>query len=85
MDYEKTKGGSGKWIGFDADMVRSLQRALGVDVEFVEIDWDNKIMELDAKKHRLGVWNGMTISSEVKNGMSVSKCLPQNTQVVKRC
>ena len=60
----------------------SLQRALGVNVEFVEIDRDNKIMELDAKKHRLGVWNGDDDLSEVKNGTSVSKCLPQNTQVV---
>ena len=25
------------------------EKSLGVEVEFVEIDWDNKIMELDSK------------------------------------
>lgn len=64
MDYEETKG-SGKWIGFDADMAKKFAKSLGVDVEFVEIDWDNKIMELDAKSIDC-VWNGMTISNEVK-------------------
>ena len=80
MDYEETKG-SGKWIGFDADMAKKFAKSLGVDVEFVEIDWDNKIMELDAKSIDC-VWNGMTISSEVKNGMSVSNAYCKNTQVV---
>ena len=43
MDY---KDENGDWIGFDADMAGVVAEKLGVDVEFVEIDWDNKIMEL---------------------------------------
>ncbi|MDY4105242.1 MAG: transporter substrate-binding domain-containing protein, partial [Oscillospiraceae bacterium] len=42
MDY---KDESGEWIGFDADMAKAFADSLGVDVEFVEIDWDNKILE----------------------------------------
>ena len=78
MDY---KDANGEWIGFDADMAKKFAKSLGVDVEFVEIDWDNKIMELDAKSIDC-VWNGMTISNEVKKGMSVSNAYCKNTQVV---
>lgn len=80
LDYEETKG-SGEWIGFDADMARAFAKTLGVEAEFVVIDWDNKIMELDSKSIDC-VWNGMTISDEVKNGMSVTNAYLKNTQVV---
>lgn len=80
MDYEKTKG-SGEWIGFDADMAKAFAKELGVEAEFVVIDWDNKIMELNGKSIDC-VWNGMTISDEVKNGMEVSNAYCKNTQVV---
>lgn len=80
MDYEKTKG-SGKWIGFDADMAKAFAKELGVEAEFVVIEWDNKIMELKGKSIDC-VWNGMTITDEVKNGMEVSNAYCKNTQVV---
>ena len=35
-------------------------------MEFVEIDWDNKILELENKSIDV-VWNGMTLTSEVTN------------------
>ena len=41
MDY---KDDNGEWIGFDADMAKLVAEKLGVEVQFVEIDWDNKIM-----------------------------------------
>ena len=44
MDY---KDDNGEWIGFDADMARKVAESMGVDIEFVEIDWDNKVLELD--------------------------------------
>ena len=58
MDY---KDKDDKWIGFDADMARLVGEKLGVDVEFVVIDWDNKVMELDSKKIDV-VWHGMTLT-----------------------
>ena len=58
MDY---KDESGEWVGFDADMAKAFAESLGVEVEFVEIDWDNKILELDARSIDC-VWNGMTLT-----------------------
>ena len=78
MDY---KDANGKWIGFDADMATAFAKSLGVEVEFVEINWDNKAMELDAKNIDC-VWNGMTLTDEVKSAMSTSNPYFNNAQVV---
>ena len=78
MDY---KDDSGEWIGFDADAAKLVAESLGVDVEFVEIDWDNKILELENKSIDV-VWNGMTLTSEVTNSMECTKAYLNNAQVV---
>lgn len=78
MDY---KNDQGEWVGFDADMARAFAAHLGVDVEFVEIEWSNKILELDAKSIDC-VWNGMTLTDEVKSAMECSKPYCNNAQVV---
>ena len=68
MDY---KNDAGEWVGFDADMARAFAESLGVKVEFVEIDWDNKVLELDGKSIDC-VWNGMTLTDEVTSAMECS-------------
>ena len=78
MDY---KDANGEWIGFDADMAKLVAEKLGVEVEFIEIDWDNKILELEAKSIDV-VWNGMTLTSEVMNAMQCSNAYCNNAQVV---
>ena len=78
MDY---KDDSGEWVGFDADMAKMVAESLGVDVEFVEIDWDNKIMELKSKNIDV-VWNGMTLIDEVKNSMECTNAYCSNGQVI---
>ncbi len=78
MDY---KGEDGSWIGFDADMAKEFAKYLGVDVEFIEIDWDNKILELDGKTIDC-VWNGMTLTEEVTSSMACSEPYCNNQQVV---
>lgn len=78
MDY---KGEDGNWIGFDADMAGAFAESLGVSVEFVEIDWDNKIMELDGRTIDC-VWNGMTLTDEVKSAMECSNAYCNNAQIV---
>lgn len=78
MDY---KDENGDWIGFDADMAKGFAESLGVDVEFVEIDWDNKIMELDGKTIDC-VWNGMTLTDEVTSSMECTNAYCNNAQVV---
>lgn len=78
MDYKNEEG---EWVGFDADMAKYFAGKLGVEVEFVEIDWDNKILELDAKAIDC-VWNGMTLTDEVKAAMDCSNAYCNNAQVV---
>ncbi|SFC90164.1 transporter substrate-binding domain-containing protein [Butyrivibrio sp. YAB3001] len=78
MDY---KDDSGNWIGFDADLAVKVADSLGVKAEFVEIDWDNKVLELNNKSIDV-VWNGMTLTSEVKNAMSCTNPYLNNAQVV---
>lgn len=78
MDYQDDKG---DWIGFDADMAKAFGESLGVDVEFVEIDWDNKILELDSKTIDC-VWNGMTLTDEVTSSMECTDAYLNNAQVV---
>lgn len=78
MDY---KDEAGQWIGFDADMARLVAEKLGVEAQFIEIDWDNKIMELDSKNIDV-VWNGMTLTDEVKAAMECSNAYCNNAQVV---
>lgn len=78
MDY---KDDNGEWIGFDADMAKAFAESLGVSVEFVEIDWDNKIMELDGKTIDC-VWNGMTLTDEVTSSMECSNAYCNNAQIV---
>ena len=79
MDYKAE--GSDEWIGFDADMAKLFAESLGVDVEFVEINWDNKAMELETKAID-AVWNGMTLTEEVMKLMGTSEPYCNNGQVV---
>ena len=78
MDF---KDDGGEWIGFDADMAKAFAESLGVEAEFVEIDWDNKIMELEGKTIDC-VWNGMTLTDEVTSSMECSNAYCNNAQVV---
>ena len=78
MDY---KDEDGNWIGFDADLATKVAQDLGVEVQFEEIDWDNKILELDNKSIDV-VWNGMTLTDEVTSSMECTEPYLNNAQVV---
>ena len=78
MDY---KSADDEWIGFDADMAKLVAEKLGVEVQFVVIDWDMKVNELDSKNIDV-VWNGMTLTDGVKAAMECSNAYCENAQVV---
>ena len=78
MDYPDANG---EWIGFDADMAKAFAEYLQVEVEFIEINWDNKALELENKGIDV-VWNGMTLTEEVMGLMGTSEPYCLNGQVV---
>ena len=54
---------------------------LGIDVEFTEINWDSKEVELSSKNIDC-IWNGMCITEERKQNMSISDPYLYNTQAM---
>ena len=78
MNY---KDDNGEWTGFDTEFAQAVGEKLGVEVEFIEINWDNKFLELDSKSIDC-IWNGMTITEEATLNASVTNPYVENAQVV---
>ncbi len=78
MDFRDENG---EWTGFDAEYAKAVAEKLGLTVKFVEVDWDNKEMELSSKKVDC-LWNGMTITDELKKSMDISDAYVINAQVI---
>ncbi len=72
---------NGEWTGFDAEYARAVAKEIGVEVEFIEIEWDNKEFEVESKKIDC-VWNGMTITDALKKSMDITDPYVKNAQVV---
>lgn len=62
----------GNLIGFDIDLAKEVGKKLGMEVEFKPISWDAKDLELKSKKIDC-IWNGMSVTPERKEKMSLSK------------
>ena len=71
----------GNFTGFDTELATAVCEKLGVEPEFVEINWDTKIVELDAKSIDC-IWNGMTITDEIQQNAACTKAYAKNAQVV---
>ena len=71
----------GNFTGFDTELATAVCEKLGVEPDFVEINWDTKIVELDGKSIDC-VWNGMTLTDEVTSAMECSNAYCNNAQVV---
>ena len=79
MDY---KDENGEWTGFDAEFAQAFAEELGVECEFfVLADWSKKFYELDTKNIDV-IWNGMTITDEVKLNTNCSEPYVINAQVL---
>ena len=76
MDYRDGDG----WTGFDADLAAAFANELGVDVEFTEINWDDKTTLL-ANGSIDCVWNGMTLTEELQSTISCTDPYLSNAQV----
>lgn len=79
MDY---KDDNGEWTGFDAELAQMVCEKLGVKCEFFVLsDWSKKFYELETKNID-AIWNGMTITEEVKLNTSCSDPYVINAQVL---
>ncbi len=71
----------GNFTGFDTEFAEAVCAQLGLTPEFVEINWDTKEIELEAKSIDC-IWNGMTITEDRAANMSISLPYVKNAQVV---
>ena len=97
LDYIKEKGkmvigytvyepmnytdADGNFTGFDTELATAVCEKLGVEPEFVEIKWDTKVVELDAKSIDC-IWNGMTLTDDIMANAATTKAYAKNAQVV---
>jgi len=72
---------NGKFTGFDTELAEAVCEKLGVTPEFVEIDWDTKEIELNAKNIDC-IWNGFTITEEREENLDFTTPYIENKQVV---
>lgn len=79
MDYYDEDGET--IVGFDAELSEAFAKSLDVSVRFIPIKWDSKILELTSNKIDL-IWNGMTITDELKNNIDLTIPYATNYQCV---
>lgn len=72
---------NGEITGFDIDIAKAVGEKLGVEIEFVYIDWDAKVLELDAGNIDM-IWNGLTITEDRKKEILFSKPYFNNRIVI---
>lgn len=72
---------SGELVGFETEFAKEVCKDLGVEAEFIEIDWDAKEVELNSKNIDC-IWNGLTITPERAEAMSITTPYLENRQVL---
>ena len=72
---------NGELTGFDTEFTLAVCEKLGVEAEFVEINWDTKEVELAAKNIDC-IWNGLTVTEKRKANMDFTDSYIKNMQVV---
>lgn len=78
MNY---KNDAGEFVGFETDFAKAVCEELGVEAKFQLISWEAKETELAAKTIDC-IWNGMTITDERLEAMSISTPYMANKQVL---
>jgi polar amino acid transport system substrate-binding protein len=72
---------NGEVTGFDIDIAKVVGERLGVAIEFVYIDWDAKVLELEAGNIDM-IWNGLTITEDREKEILFSKPYFNNRIVI---
>lgn len=75
-------GEDGEYTGFDVEICKAACDLLGWEFKVFGVNWDQKLVQLDAKECDC-VWSGMTIlDSMTKEGYIISAPYYYNTQVL---
>lgn len=75
-------GEDGQYTGFDVEVCKAVCDLLGWDLQVFGVNWDQKLVQLDAKECDC-VWSGMTILNSMKEaGYVISAPYYDNTQVI---
>lgn len=73
---------NGEYTGFDVEVCKAACGLLGWDMQVFPVNWDQKLVQLDANECDC-VWSGMTILDSMKEaGYVLSAPYYDNTQVI---
>ncbi|MDO5145419.1 MAG: transporter substrate-binding domain-containing protein [Eubacteriales bacterium] len=70
-----------EFVGFDTDLANAVGEKLGIKMNFEEINWDSKEIELNSKNIDC-IWNGMCSTKERQENMALSAPYLYNTQAM---
>ena len=68
-------------VGFDIDLANAVGEELGVEIEFVPIEWDSKELELESKNIDC-IWNGMSVTPDRIENMALTDKYLNNKIVI---
>ncbi|MBQ4088355.1 MAG: transporter substrate-binding domain-containing protein [Clostridia bacterium] len=72
---------NGEYTGYDIEMCQAVCAILGWDLELVPINWDTKLITLDAMEHDC-IWSGLTIDVLPADEYTISMAYSNNSQVI---
>ncbi len=78
MNY---KDDEGNLVGFDTEFAEEACSRLGLEPEFMVIDWNTKEMELNAGNIDC-IWNGFTVNDERRQQIDFTDSYLNNKQVI---
>ena len=72
---------NGEYTGYDIEMCKAVCAILGWEVELVPINWDTKLITLDAGEIDC-IWSGLTIDVLDPEEYTISMAYSNNSQVI---
>lgn len=74
-------GDDGEYTGFDIEMCQGVCDILGWKMEFVPVNWDTKLISLDAGEVDC-IWSGLTIDVISPEDYTLSMAYSNNSQMI---
>ena len=74
-------GDDGEYTGYDVEMCQKCCEILGWDLEIVPINWDTKLIQLDANEIDC-IWSGLTIDVIDPEAYTLSMAYADNSQMI---